>query len=268
MCLAANSRFGESDTADIPYPHEVRHCNVVKDLAHGAYRPCLWGCGRTLAAHRALYIDPVNVGGHLMSSIAVFFWWGCAPCTASAMAENPSWVRHTAQRISEGRRLESPAVGHERWQTAADLVRNSRIAAGIPGPAAAAESATAETADWQQHMVEDWRTVSRDLATAAAAFEPQRYTMIVAGRPTQALHHNISSAFLCLLTRARRLFLRRAGRISQKSMPYQCSCKCARWQSHGARNKHITDIVRAKKVSNRFCSGCQPNSEREHSTYT
>ena len=76
MCFAANSRFGESDTADIPYPHEVRHCNVVKVLAHGAYRPCLWGCGHTLAAHRALYIDPVNAGAHLMSLIAVFFLVG------------------------------------------------------------------------------------------------------------------------------------------------------------------------------------------------
>ena len=63
------------------------------------------------------------------------------------MAENPSWVRHTVQRILEGRRLESPAVGHERWQTAADLVRCTRIAAGIPGTAAEAESAAAEAAD-------------------------------------------------------------------------------------------------------------------------
>ena len=73
MCFAANSRFGESDTADIPYPHEVRQCNVVKDLAHGAYRPCLWGCGHKLAAHRALYIDPANAGAHLTALIAFFF---------------------------------------------------------------------------------------------------------------------------------------------------------------------------------------------------
>ena len=101
------------------------------------------------------------------------------------MEENPEWIRRTSQRIIQGRRLESSTVGHARWSTAADLVRYSRIEAGLPSEADTAAHASAQAESRLANMAEDWQTVSRDLATAAASFEPSRFSMIVCGRPTQ-----------------------------------------------------------------------------------
>ena len=57
--------------------------------------------------------------------------------------------------------------------------------AGLPSEAATAAHASAQAESRLVNMAEDWQTVSRDLATAAASFEPSRFSMIACGRPTQ-----------------------------------------------------------------------------------
>ena len=166
----------------------------------------MWACVHKAAAHRALHIDQMHLGALLTCSIA--FLGGGLP-------GRPRPWRGTPTGFAARRSGSYRGCG---WKAAQSVMRGGapqRIwcatagsDAGLPSEAATAAHASAQAESRLANMAEDWQTVSRDLATAAASFKPSRFSMIDRLWSTDpgALLHTICSACRRSSSRARQSF--------------------------------------------------------------
>ena len=93
----------------------------------------------------------------------------------------PPWVRLAQLRVTERREREfvSDAQGRMRWEVA-----DERMTAGrTQGEPFAPGDDTG-----LQNLERDLWLMKRNLTVSAASFEPQRHSLVLCGRPVQAVH--------------------------------------------------------------------------------
>ena len=95
----------------------------------------------------------------------------------------PAWVRLAQLRVREHRDREfvSDAQGRMRWNVADELMTAGRTQGEpfAPGDDTGLES-----------LERDFWLMKRNLTVSAASFEPQRHSLVLCGRPVQALHES------------------------------------------------------------------------------
>ena len=135
--------------------------------------------------------------GLLVALFSVNFSWegeiGCLTCFGRAMpskrrrsAQSPSrsksqgldWVEQVADRFDEGREAHYPQQPAAwRWSSAAAATSSRRPDKLVPGT---------EAMHWKaQRAAADLDQVRLVLSASPAAFEPDRFAMVIAGRPVQ-----------------------------------------------------------------------------------